>query len=278
VSAQSDVDRYRREIQQLLSRIAAETGKVAKARESELRARQGATRTSSAATAQSKLKEADRHSKAAVDAEKRRADYEKSRSTKEAALNRAVQRLNKEQAAQQSRALDDLERRTRAAERQFRSPSQDALADPPAVPPTTNPVAHDVFISHASEDKEEVAGPLADRLRELGVNVWYDDFVLTVGDKLRRVIDKGLASSRFGVIILSPDFFRKEWPQTELDGLAAKERQAGEKVILPIWHRVTKDEVLNYSPTLAEVLALNTAVMTVAQIADEITNVVKATR
>jgi len=73
-------------------------------------------------------------------------------------------------------------------------------------------------------------------------------------------------------------FFRKEWPQTELDGLAAKERQAGEKVILPIWHRVTKDEVLNYSPTLAEVFALNTAIMTVAQIADEIADVVDSTR
>lgn len=93
---------------------------------------------------------------------------------------------------------------------------------------------HDVFISHPSEDKEAVARPLADLLIERGVGVWYDDFSLTVGDSLRRTIDRGLAGSRFGVIVLSPDFFRKEWPQAELDGLVAKQRASGAKVILPI--------------------------------------------
>jgi hypothetical protein len=272
VSAQSDVDRYRREIGQLQNKIATEADKVARAREGELRARQGAERSTNPSTAQSKLREADRQSRAAVDAEKRRAGHERQRATKETALHKAESRLSKERAGEQARALQALERRTRAAESRFRAPPV-AITDRGSI---RTSAAHDVFISHASEDKAEVARPLAEQLTQRGVSVWYDDFTLTVGDKLRRVIDDGLASCRFGIIVLSPDFFRKEWPQTELDGLAAKERHAGQKVILPIWHRVTKDEVLAYSPTLAEVVALNSGVMTVSEMADEIARVVKA--
>jgi len=132
-----------------------------------------------------------------------------------------------------------------------------------------------VFISHASEDKEDVARPLADLLAVEGLNVWYDEFSLTVGDSLRRSIDRGLALSRFGVVVLSPDFFRKEWPQAELDGLVAKQRATGGKVVLPIWHRVTKDEVLAFSPTLADLKALSTSVMTLVEIATEIAVVVR---
>lgn len=80
----------------------------------------------------------------------------------------------------------------------------------------------DLFISHASEDKEEFVRELADRLTEKGLDVWYDEFTLKMGDSLRRSIDKGLAESDFGVIVLSSDFFKKEWPQKELDGLVAR--------------------------------------------------------
>lgn len=116
----------------------------------------------------------------------------------------------------------------------------------------------DVFISHASEDKESIARPLAEELIKRGVKVWYDDLTLTVGDSLRRSIDEGLAKSKFGIVILSRAFFSKEWPQTELDGLAARQSM-GHKVILPVWHEVTKQEVLQFSPTLADRLSANTA-------------------
>jgi hypothetical protein len=81
---------------------------------------------------------------------------------------------------------------------------------------------YDVFISHAWEDKDAIAHPLADELRRRGLDVWYDDFSLKVGDHLRESIDKGLGKSRFGVVILSPHFFAKQWPQYELDGLVAE--------------------------------------------------------
>lgn len=112
----------------------------------------------------------------------------------------------------------------------------------------------DVFISHASEDKDSLVRPLADALQAQGLNVWFDEFTLTVGDRLRRKIDHGLANSRFGVVVLSPYFFSKAWPQDELDGLDMKERM-GEKVILPVWHDIELHEVAQFSPMLAGRLA-----------------------
>lgn len=88
----------------------------------------------------------------------------------------------------------------------------------------------DFFISHASEDKEAVARPLADELKARGFRVWLDEFELRLGDSLRAKIDEGLRVSRFGVVILSPAFFSKRWPQQELNGLAAREMSGGRKV------------------------------------------------
>jgi hypothetical protein len=109
----------------------------------------------------------------------------------------------------------------------------------------------DVFISHASEDKEEIARPVAETLRKRGYSVWYDEYTLKLGDSLRESIDKGLAQSRYGVVVLSKHFFAKHWPTQELNGLAALEVN-GEKVILPIWHGVTRADVVACSPILAD--------------------------
>lgn len=117
--------------------------------------------------------------------------------------------------------------------------------------------AFDVFISHASEDKDVFVRPLASELTRLGLRVWYDEATLTLGDSLRQKIDEGLSSSTYGVVILSPAFFAKNWPKAELDALFARE-MAGQKVILPIWHRLTKEEILQYSPLLAAKLATST--------------------
>jgi hypothetical protein len=112
----------------------------------------------------------------------------------------------------------------------------------------------DVFISHASEDKENFARPLANQLREKGLRVWFDEFTLTIGDSLRRSIDQGLAKSRYGVVVISPDFLKKEWPQKELDGLVSREIE-GVKVILPVWHNIGATEIRTWSPMLSDRLA-----------------------
>ena len=132
----------------------------------------------------------------------------------------------------------------------------------------------DVFISHASEDKDDVVRPLANALREGGLTVWYDEFELRIGDSLRRKIDRGLASSRFGVVVLSKAFFGRGWPEYELDGLVTR-AVSGDQVLLPIWHDVTKREVIGYSPSLADRLARTTATHTVEEIAAEIVDVVR---
>ena len=137
----------------------------------------------------------------------------------------------------------------------------DTASNPVSVAPKTDgrkpEEEWDVFISHASEDKEAIATPLAEALRAKGLRVWYDDFALKLGDSLRQSIDRGLARSRFGVVILSGYFFQKHWPQQELNGLATREVKGG-KVILPVWHGVGFADVANYSPTLADRLAVQT--------------------
>jgi formylglycine-generating enzyme required for sulfatase activity len=115
----------------------------------------------------------------------------------------------------------------------------------------------DVFISHASEDKETVARPLAEALVRRGVRVWFDAEQLTLGDSLRRSIDEGLAKSRYGLVILSKHFFAKEWPKKELDALVARE-DGKAKVILPIWHGISASDIASYSPILADKLAIST--------------------
>ncbi len=117
----------------------------------------------------------------------------------------------------------------------------------------------DVFISHAWEDKEEIARPLAEALLAAGLQVWFDEFSLKLGDSLRRSIEWGIRESRYGVVILSPSFFAKEWPKKELDALTARELEA-EKVILPIWHNVSHPEVARFSPGLADRLAVPSSI------------------
>jgi hypothetical protein len=114
---------------------------------------------------------------------------------------------------------------------------------------------YDVFICHASEDKEPFVKELAEALSK-NLSVWYDEFSLSLGDSLRRKIDQGISDSRYGVVVLSENFFKKDWPQKELDGLVAKEHDF-DKVILPIWHGVTNERVMALSPTLAGRLAVS---------------------
>ena len=127
-------------------------------------------------------------------------------------------------------------------------------------------IGYDAFISHASEDKTSLVRPLARELEKLGFRVWYDEFELRVGDSLRKSIDKGLVNSRYGIVILSKSFFEKNWPQYELNGLTAREVE-NHKVILPVWHNITKEEVLSYSPTLADKVAVITEGKTIARVA-----------
>lgn len=131
----------------------------------------------------------------------------------------------------------------------------------------------DIFICHASEDKVGFVEALAHRLQERGLRVWYDSYRLRVGDSLRVAIDEGLGRSRFGVVVLSPAFCTKDWPKRELEGLLALERE-GRKVILPLWHGVSRADVVSFSPLLADRVAL-VSDRPLDRIVDEIVDVVR---
>ena len=115
----------------------------------------------------------------------------------------------------------------------------------------------DYFISHASEDKSLIVAPFAHYLQAARFKVWYDDFSLKVGDSLMQSIAEGLRHSKFGVVVLSPAFFKKHWPQQELAALYSLE-SSGNNRILPVWHRVSSKDITQYSLFLADRKAADT--------------------
>ena len=132
----------------------------------------------------------------------------------------------------------------------------------------------DLFVSHASEDKDSFVRSLVEALINESLSVWFDEFELQIGDSLRRKIDEGLSRSSYGLVVFSPAFFEKHWTQYEVDGLIARQN-AGERVILPIWHRLTRDEIAQQSPSLMDIIALNSANDSVEVIASKVAAVVR---
>jgi hypothetical protein len=121
---------------------------------------------------------------------------------------------------------------------------------------SNEPKSHwDLFIAHASEDKDDFVRPLAERLERLGIEVWYDEFQLRPGDSLVETIDRGLANSAYGLLVISPSFLQKPWPGYERRGLTTREL-AGKNVVIPVWRGVTPEAVADFSPTLADKFAL----------------------
>lgn len=149
------------------------------------------------------------------------------------------------------------------------------LVHEPAPAVASGDEAFDVFISHASEDKDSIVRSLASSLIGEGLKVWYDEFTLRIGDSLRQKIDKGLAKSRVGLVVLSPSFVSKGWTNYELDGIVSR-TVSGEQILLPIWHNITKQEVIDFSPSLADKVARSTATHTVQEIATEIADLIRS--
>ena len=112
----------------------------------------------------------------------------------------------------------------------------------------------DVSVSYASEDKVAFVEPLVKELQTYGLRVWFDAFSLKIGDSLRESIDRGLANSKFGIVVLSRSFFAKNWPTRELSALFARQVM-GKEIILPVWHDISQEELLTCSPLIADVFA-----------------------
>ena len=242
------------------------------------RANEAIQRARNDSTIQSKRREIERASKELAQVQEKRAtistkiaDKQKQQVQCELQRSREEERERKKAADEQKRLFRERERHERQITSEMRK-RKHLVVDTSTLNPTDS---KDFFVCHASEDKESFVRDLAKSLEEGGASVWFDEFTLKVGDSLRREIDKGLANSKFGVVVLSTHFFEKEWPQRELDGLVSLDMH-GSTRILPIWHQVTKDIVLRHSPMLADRVALNTSISTVDEIVSELLEFIKA--
>ena len=285
----SHIDNLNREIATLKEREAREREKQARLLGRINRADDTASRTKSAATLKSKAREIEKAYKDLATVEKRLANLGRQIADKSKRLHSYEERQARARERERKKLATEMDRQARKSaqeqkhlirerEEHERRITREALqrAQISRVPliETPNQEHYDFFICHASEDKDGLVRHLAETLEAKGASVWYDEFTLNVGDSLRREIDRGLASSQFGVVVLSEAFFKKEWPQKELDGLVALEAQ-GLSRILPIWHKVSMDEVAHYSPTLADKIALNTSVRSADDIADDLLGLLK---
>ena len=265
--------RLQKEIATLRKQDAAEAKKEVDANSKAAKAAQAAAKANSSSSMQTKLREAERYQNTAASSSKKRAEIAQKVAQKIEASNRLTDRITKAEATQRKKDQDrltiltrDLERQERATKRALSKLASQSAPSARVIPENAE---YDVFISHASEDKDSFVREFAEVLRERGLKVWYDEHSLKWGDSLWQEINKGLANSRYGVVVLSVHFFAKKWPQTELDGLMAKEIE-GTGRVLPIWHNISKDQVLSVSPVLGNKLALNTSVLTLGEIADQL--------
>lgn len=233
------------------------------------------TNNMSEATVKSKLRQIESHQNASIKASSESAALAKKIAEKRTKRNDAYQKLQKEQQAEkkkeqvaQKKAMDSM-----------RQKYESQIMELQRLIPVPNPIDHtseysdeyDVFVSHAWEDKETFVDEFVQELRARDIKVWYDTSRMKWGDSMRSKIDEGLSHSKFGVAVLSPDYIAegKYWTKAELNGLFQLESING-KTLLPIWHNLTKKQVIEFSPIIADKLAMTTATMTPSEIAEEL--------
>ena len=272
---QNQVNRIEKEIADLQKKVADESKKeLAKNKQIDTVAR-SINKNTSTSSLSMKQRQIQGYEKDIQSYRSRIADYQKKTASKSAELGRKKQELLKAQQKEQKKMQDEqlsfqrkLQEDIAIQKSQLETligmnySAQDNSGENEEV--ITNK-QYDFFISHASEDKDDIVRDLAEALRNSGFEVWYDEFELKIGDSLRRKIDYGLSNANYGIVIVSPSFVKKNWTEYELNGMVAREMN-GHKVILPIWHKISKDEVLKFSPTLADKLALNTSIHTIDDI------------
>lgn len=141
---------------------------------------------------------------------------------------------------------------------------------------TTHRFEYDVFICHSSADKKKIVEPLADDLDQRGLQVWYDDFEISLGDDIRDAIEEGIANSRYGVIVLSDQFLEADWAGAELSSLTAREHSEGvQKILLPLRYGIGMDSIRENTPLLASKYTMEITEDNIGEIAKEICEVIR---
>lgn len=272
----STIKRLNNEISSLRTKLATKRKDEANAREKAMKAISAAQNTKTESIRKSKFTEYERETRKSVALAKEIADFEKRLSEKENTLLKEQEKLHKEQEEATAKRLKEDEIRRKLTSRQLQSLSSSvrAVQNEQAKINQAFPLlnvrldeSYDVFVSHASEDKASYVDGLVDALTTKGIKVWYDKNQIAWGNSIRQSIDDGLRKSKFAIIVLSEHYMRKYWTSREFNAIFAKESIYGQ-TILPIWHNITKDQVIGYSPMLLDINALNSAVLTVDEIAD----------
>ena len=270
---QQTVNSLDKEIAELEKKKAAKDKDCADLQSKINSAQKSITKHSSQSTINSKMRqimsyESDKAKKSKESAElgNKLADKRKKRSE-------AYLKLQKEQKNEQKKQ-DRVNQKLQASYESRIEELQNQLAMSVTIPHQSSVASdeeYEVFVSHAWEDKEDFVDEFVSELRKQGLRVWYDTDKLKWGDSMREKIDKGLSKSRYGVVVLSPNYIaeHKYWTKAELNGLFQVETING-KTILPIWHNLTKKQVTEYSPIIADRKAMTTALMTPSEIAEEL--------
>ena len=270
---QNQINRIEKEIADFHKKIADESKKENDKNRQIDSASRSINNNTSISTLKSKQRQIDGYQRSIADCRKKIADYQKKIATKSIELGKKKQELRKAEIKEQEKLrqeqLNFQNKLSRDIEKQKSQLdfliNQNYSSTVNSNDSNIESKEFDFFISHATEDKEEIVRDLANELKKNGFEVWYDEFELKIGDSLRKKIDQGLSKSRYGIVIISPSFVKKNWTEYELNGMVAREMN-GHKVILPIWHKISKDEVLKFSPSLADKMALNTSIHTIDDI------------
>ncbi len=134
------------------------------------------------------------------------------------------------------------------------------------------PDLRDVFLCHAWDDRKDVAKELHDLLESIKVSVWFSEKDVALGTSLLREIDKGLAKSRVGIVLVTPAFLNR----IRAEGIAEKELSAllARDLLVPIVHNTTFEALREVSPLLGSRSGLNTAEDTMANVAAKLAELV----
>lgn len=272
------VDQYQRTVNSLDKEIADfEKKKAAADKKAADENKKAATvtisKTASASTIKSKMNEIQRHEAAARKASEESADWQKKIADRRTKRNDAYMKLQKEQQAEKKKERKQTDQMLTSMQRKYESRiSELEKQSMPTMIHNERSKAekeYDVFVSHASEDKADFVDEFVQEMKNRDIKVWYDTTEMRWGSSLRKRIDDGIKQSRYGIVVLSPNYIAdgKYWTKAELDGLFQQESVG--KVLLPIWHNLTKKQVMEFSPLIASKKALTTATMTPEEIAEE---------
>lgn len=273
------VEQYQRTVNSLDKEIAGLEKKKADSDKKAADAKKKASgvsisKNASASTVKSKMSQIERYNNDSVKAANASADLQKKIADKKSKRNDAYLKLQKAQGEEQKKQDKAVKKMQSTYESRITELASQILPQQVQVSSTDLvelQEEYDVFVSHAWEDKESFVEEFVEALRKLGAKVWYDKTQMKWGDSMREKIDDGLKKSKFGVVVLSPNYIAdgKYWTKAELDGLFQMESVNG-KTLLPIWHELTKKDVLNFSPIIANKKAMSTAMMTPQEIAEEL--------